>query len=298
MARSSRRRANPSAGDGRRVSEPASRDVRDWLREAAACLVDSSRTLPLPPHPDLQPAYESVLSSRQLLEQSRHDLIESTQMQSLQTVGSILAHDLHNLSLRLALLSQNLGQFYGDPAFLQSAKRILDDTVERMQGLVDGFRERQEVVIFKIPTDLNDLVAAVLRQVEVSRDTPIEVVQDYGETPPIWADTFFLASALRVLIQNAVDAMPEGGRLTVRTRTTPKGSVEVAIEDTGRGMTREFIERELFAPFRSGQGHGLGLGMYICQHIIELHDGQIAVESEPGEGTRFRLTFPKGPEQG
>jgi signal transduction histidine kinase len=72
----------------------------------------------------------------------------------------------------------------------------------------------------------------------------------------------------------------------------------VDIEDTGRGMSAEFIRRELFVPFRTGKSHGLGLGMYICRHMIGLHDGQIEIKSRPGVGTRFRLRFPAGQEQG
>ena len=79
-----------------------------WLREAAAYLVDSGSSLGPPPHADLQSTYEAVLTSRQQLEQSQRELIESIQVQSLHMVGSMLAHDLHNLSLRLGLLSQNL----------------------------------------------------------------------------------------------------------------------------------------------------------------------------------------------
>src|SRR5262249_49924164 len=133
-------------------------ELTDWLREAAACLVDLTRPLPPPPHPDFEPTYEAVLTSRQHFEQSQRELIGSIQVQSLHMVGSMLAHDLHNLSLRLGLLSQNLEQFYGDRAFLESAKRVLDDTVERMQALVDNFRERQESVIIKIPCDVNDVL--------------------------------------------------------------------------------------------------------------------------------------------
>lgn len=272
--------------------------VRDWLREAAACLADPSRNLSSPPFPELQPTYEAVLSSRQQTEQSRRDLIESIQMQSLHMVGSVLAHDLYNLSARLMLLSQNLAQFYGDPAFLQSAKHVLDDTVERMRGLVDNFRERQDVIIVKVPTDVNAVLRALAQQMGLHELPDIHLEEDYAASLPIWADPFFLTNSFRVLLENAVEAMPGGGRLRLSTRSGggAKGCVEVLVEDTGIGMTPEFVERELFAPFRSGKGRGLGLGMYICRQIIHLHDGQIGVESEPGQGTSCRLKFPAGPE--
>ncbi|MCL4524270.1 MAG: ATP-binding protein [Acidobacteria bacterium] len=281
-----------------RADTPSSDSAADWLREAAEYLVHPQQQLTPPPQPELMPAYDTVLACRQQLEASQHELIQDVEMQAMQTVGSILAHDLHNLSLRLALLSQNLEQFYGDPEFLQSAKRVLDDTVERMQGLVDGFRARQETVIVKILTDVGDVLRAVVRQAGVESIPGLQVKGEYAESVnKIWADPFFLANAIRVLLDNAVQAMPHGGRLTLRTRSTAQGGAELEIEDSGEGMTKEFVERELFAPFRSSKGRGLGLGMYICQHIIRLHGGEIRLASEPGTGTLFRLTFPQGAEQ-
>ena len=286
---------------GRAVEAAAGQlaEVRDWLQRVAACLGDPARQLPSPPHTDLDPVYQAILTARQQLEKSQHDLIESIQMQCLQMVGSMLTHDLHNLSLRLALLSQNLERFYGDPAFLQSAKRVLDDTVQRMRGLVDNFRERQENLIIKIPTDLADVVRVALRQAEVSQSAGVRVFQDYRGVPRVWADPFFLANALRVLIENAVEAMPQGGELTLRTHAGDgaDGMVHVEVEDTGIGMTPEFVKGELFAPFRTSKGRGLGLGMYICQQIIQLHEGKIHVETAPGRGTCFRLSFSAIPEQ-
>ncbi len=271
--------------------------VCNWLQEAAACLTDPGRCLPPPPSPALQPAYEAVLSSRQQFEQSCQDLIENVQMQSLQMIGSVLAHDLHSLSLRLTLLSQNLERFYGDPAFLQSAKRVLDDTVERMRGLVESFRERQQAIVVKIRTDVNGVLRTLSQQLRLRELPGVELEENYAASTPIWADPFFLTNAFRVLLENALDAMPAGGRLTLRTCSVGGVSptVEVTVADTGTGMTPEFVERELFMPFRSGKSRGLGLGMYICQQIIHLHDGKISVESEPKRGTTFHLKFPAGP---
>jgi signal transduction histidine kinase len=270
--------------------------VAEWLREASACLTEPGSPLPLPPTEELLPVYQKLRERRELLEASRQELIQHAQMQSLQTVGSILAHDLHNLSLRLALLSQNLAQFYGDPEFMQSAKRVLDDTVERMQSLVDGFRERQESVIVKILADPNEIMRTVIRQCDLHNLPGIDLYEEFSaQVQRIWADPFYLANAFRILCENAVQAMPEGGSLILRTKASAQGAV-VEIEDSGGGMTEDFIRRELFAPFRTRKSHGLGLGMYICRHIIQLHDGQIHVKSRLGVGTRFRLTFPAGQE--
>jgi signal transduction histidine kinase len=272
--------------------------AREWLQEAAACLADTSRPLPPPPHADLQAAYEAVVACRQRIEQMALHSMESLRMQSLHTVGSVLAHDLHNLALRLALLSQNLERFYGERGFLQSIQRVLDDTVERMNGLVDNFRERQDTIVIKIPTDVNDVLRTVVRQMRLSQLPGVALAEDFKSRTRIWADPFFLANAFQVLLENAVQAMPNGGRLNLRTRSgcPPSRSVQVEVEDTGVGMTREFIDRELFTPFRSGKSRGLGLGMFICQQIVKLHDAELSVESQPARGTCFRMTFPAGPE--
>ena len=181
--------SSPRSSVGR--SAQLSTAVSEWLREAAACLVDSSRPLAPPPHPDLEPTYEALLTSRQQMEQSHRELIANIHVQSLQMVGSMLAHDLHNLSQRLALLSQNLERFYGDPAFLQSAKHTLDDTVDRMQVLVDSFRERQETVVIKIPTDVDEVLRPLVRQMELERIPDIQVVTDFAAHSRIWADPAF-----------------------------------------------------------------------------------------------------------
>lgn len=268
--------------------------IEAWLRLAARSLTDPSVQLPPPPCDELQDTYAAIRDGRCSVvsaEQQAHSAIE---MQSLQMVGSLLAHDLHNLSLRLTLLSQNLERFYGEPSFLQSAKIVLDDTVERMQGLVDGFRERQQSVIVKIRSDVSDILRTAVREAHIEQMPGMELVEDYSAAPlRVWADPFFLSKAFQVIIENAVQAMPQGGRLHVYSGTNGSGVALVQIQDSGMGMTPEFIASELFAPFRTTKGRGLGLGMYVCRHIIRLHGGEILVESDPGRTTLFTLTFPQ-----
>jgi signal transduction histidine kinase len=101
------------------------------------------------------------------------------------------------------------------------------------------------------------------------------------------ADPDQLRRALRNLILNAMDAMPNGGDLVVRTRTV--GSrVAIEVSDTGEGLTREECER-LFTPYYTTKRHGTGLGLAIVQSVVADHHGSIAVESEPGKGASFRI---------
>lgn len=94
------------------------------------------------------------------------------------------------------------------------------------------------------------------------------------------------------LMNNAVDAMAQGGELRIRTLGLGK-EVVLEVQDTGPGMTRE-IRAKLFEPFfttKSKEG-GTGLGLAICQGLVQSHEGRIEVESEPGRGSLFRVAIP------
>ena len=101
------------------------------------------------------------------------------------------------------------------------------------------------------------------------------------------ADPDQIRRALRNLVLNALDAMPNGGMLTIRTQNLD-GKVALSVSDSGEGLTPEECER-LFTPYYTTKQHGTGLGLAIVQSVVSDHKGTISVQSEPGQGTTFRI---------
>ena len=111
------------------------------------------------------------------------------------------------------------------------------------------------------------------------------------EPMPLDADPEMLHRALSNLVLNAMDAMPEGGTVTLSARPLAH-SVEIRVADTGQGLTPEECER-LFTPYYTTKEHGTGLGLAIVQSVVADHAGTIAVESRSGCGATFVITLPK-----
>lgn len=111
--------------------------------------------------------------------------------------------------------------------------------------------------------------------------------------PAVDLDAAQLREVFLNLIHNAADAMPEGGRITLRTLAKPSGMVTIEVQDEGRGIPPEHLSK-LFTPFFTTKpvGKGTGLGLAIIYGIVKMHRGQINVQSEVGKGTTFTITLP------
>jgi signal transduction histidine kinase len=142
---------------------------------------------------------------------------------------------------------------------------------------------------------LNDVVESVSRlfqaQLRTPDRAPIECRLELAAgMPPIAADPELLHRALSNLVLNAMDAMAQGGTLTLRTRREGEWAI-LEVADTGTGLTPEECER-LFTPYYTSKAHGTGLGLAIVQSIISDHGGRISVRSDTGLGTTFVIELP------
>jgi two-component system, NtrC family, sensor kinase len=228
-----------------------------------------------------------------------------TQFERLAAAGQTAAQFAHEVGTPLNLISCHAqlmsDELRDNPDAAESRIEVIVEQIERIERIVRRMldRTRAETAELK-PLDLNALLQSVCDATGPALETGqvcLETVFD-SRLPMIAGDADHLQQVFINLINNALDAMPEGGSLRIATANAisnngdgPQAVVDVA--DTGCGMSRE-TQARIFDPLYTTKerGKGTGLGLVVVSHILQEHDGQIEVESEPGQGARFRLRFP------
>jgi two-component system, cell cycle sensor histidine kinase and response regulator CckA len=225
----------------------------------------------------------------------QEQLQQIQKMDSLGILAGGVAHDMNNvLGAILALASTNLEvQPPGSPAY-RSFETIVKATTrggEMVRNLLSFARQSQaeERVL-----DLNAILKEEINLLE--RTTLSKVHLELDLEPglyPMLGDSSALTSAFMNLCVNAVDAMPENGTLTLRTRNVDRDWVEVLVEDSGTGMPKEILEKAMEPFFTTKEvGKGTGLGLSMVYSTVRAHRGQIEIQSHPGQGTKVRMRFP------
>jgi len=239
------------------------------------------------------------------LSEQRDRLVQAERVAAWRELARRLAHELKNPLFPLRITIDNLrrakalapGEF--DEVFDESLG-TLTTGLASLNTVVARFSDfaRMPVPEFaEVPP--NDIVRHALKlfdaQLAAADRPPIRVASDLdASVEPIEADADQLGRALLNLLLNAIDAMPQGGELTIRTRRA-KGGVRIDVADTGEGLTGEERAR-LFTPYYTTKQHGTGLGLAIVQSVVADHRGRIWVESEPGRGTTFHIELPQSHE--
>jgi putative PEP-CTERM system histidine kinase len=198
---------------------------------------------------------------------------------------TFVAHDLKNLISQLSLVLQQAKHHAHDPAFVSDSFLTIGDAVEKMTLLMRRVREGAGAEAL-MPVDLEHLVQDSGRRRRVDR---ISVATD--DPLVVDAEPAVLASLLDHIIDNAREASGDQGEVTLALKQEGEKAL-LRVGDNGAGMTRRFIETELFRPFASTKDKGFGIGMYQCRDIVERWRGRLLVDSEPGQGTAVTITLP------
>ena len=172
---------------------------------------------------------------------------------------------------------------------------VISTEIQRLDQVLNGFLkfarpDELKLQPIRLPAVISDIITSVTPEadrarVTVKHDCPVDL-------PAINADPGMLRQALLNLALNACQAMPGGGTLRIACRTASRGRVEIDVEDTGVGIAPENLQK-IFDLYFTTKEKGSGIGLSMVYRIVQLHDGEVEVQSTPGRGTRFRLVFPQ-----
>ncbi len=232
------------------------------------------------------------------LERSQGQLVKTERLRALGEMAAGVAHDFNNLLSVILGRAELMLRRVREPAMvrdLEAVRRAAQDgadTVRRIQEFTRTRRTRafERVDLGDVAREVIDLTRPRWELEAQSRGVRYEFSVD-GVAPPVAGRPEELREVLTNLVTNAVDAMPDGGRCTVRLGAEPEWAV-VSVRDTGVGM-EEDMRRRVFEPFFTSKGpRGTGLGLAVSWGIVTRHGGTIEVDSVPGEGSTFIVRLP------
>jgi signal transduction histidine kinase len=240
-------------------------------------------------------ATEELSTTNDSLLQTQQRLTRSERMAVVGQMAASLAHEigtpLNAISGHMELLASNHPDDTDTQRRIHIISKQLDFIVTTVKRLLERTHERR--ILFQ-PIDLNSLVREVLSLVAPTLDKQsiVHEVRFQDDLPSLYADRDGLQQVLLNLINNSVDAMPQGGQLSITTSADHQvGSAEVIIKDTGIGIDQDTLDH-LFEPMWTTKTSGSGFGLAIAHQIMIETGGQIEVVGGTEPGTTFRLTLP------
>ncbi len=225
------------------------------------------------------------------------DTLQAEKMAAIATLAAEIAHEfnnpLHYISNYLYLLSTELPQDFKGAEYIEKIQGGIDSLAAMTKSLLEFSRPPQdEFALVDIHSTLDAALAQIMDTAAAQR---YELRKEFRcRAATVRGSDRMLQQVFMQVFQNAVDAMSEGGRLTVSTACS-KGSVLVAIEDNGIGIPERNISR-VFDPFfstRKNSKRGTGLGLSVSYNVIKQHLGEIRLTSIEGQGTKVTIILPK-----
>ncbi len=265
-------------------------------------------------------AGQDALNAR--LEQANKQLLQSEKLAAIGQLAAGVAHEINNPVGYVYSNLQTLENYLNDLFRLTDAidtaasledlrqvrhnidynylredlKDLLSESregIERVKTIISAMKDFSHIEEEEFKqADLHRGIETTLNVVNNELKYKAEVVRDFGELPHVECIASQINQVIMNLLVNAAHAIEDFGKITIRTRHQGD-TVTLEVEDTGKGIASEHLNR-IFEPFftTKGIGKGTGLGLSLSFNIIKKHNGEIEVHSEPGQGTRFRITLP------
>jgi len=230
------------------------------------------------------------------LHQTQQELLHKEKLASMGQLAAGVAHEINNPLGAILLFSDVMyKEAREDDPRRKDLEMIINETTRCKKIVADllNFARQQEVLAQD--TDVHALLEQVTEEVSLQPAfQKVEIVHQFSpDMPAIQADPAQLQQVFVNLLNNAAEAMGDGGTITLATRPVNRQWVEIKVSDTGCGIPAENLGK-LFTPFFTTKalGKGTGLGLSIVYGIIKMHRGQITVQSQIGQGTTFTVTLP------
>jgi signal transduction histidine kinase len=224
---------------------------------------------------------------------------ESRQFESFVRLSAMLTHDLKNAIEGLSLTVSNMERHFDNPQFRTDAMKGLTSATDKLKALVARLARPVTSLSGEHKRPANVDLIPILQRVIATHAEPArnkhKIVTRFPSSLYALVDAARIEEVMENLVLNAIEAMEGGGTLTVEAGPAPNGEPSFSVGDTGRGMSRSFIETRLFRPFSTTKKTGIGLGLYTCREVIHASAGSIEVNSVEGAGTTFRVVLPSIP---
>ena len=252
--------------------------------------------------------YDALQSAYQDLRQTQQTVMQQERLRALGQIATGIAHDINNALSPAALYTQSLLAHEASLSersreHLAVIPRAIEDVAQTVQRM-RAFYMPRGLELTLAPIDMNQLLVQVIELTRArwsnmaqEKGVVVEVIQELSpDLPKVLGAESEVRDALTNLMLNAVDALPDGGQIRLRTRLDARdGEVVVEVQDNGVGMT-ETTRSRCLEPFFTTKGErGTGLGLPMVFGMLQRHGGELEIDTEPGKGTVMRLIFPAAP---
>ncbi len=223
-----------------------------------------------------------------------NDLSDARRLEAFNRRFAFIIHDIKNVVSQMALMLRNAERYAGNPDFQKDMLETVANSVNNLTALLQQIKADTQpetpappAVEASMPGDLATLLDTIARRWERQHE---RLVADIAAASGLQVSFSpqDLGAVLDHLLQNAVEAAGENGRITLAVAAEDDRAI-LSVADDGPGMSEEFIREQLFRPLVSGKSGGFGLGAFQCRELVRTMGGRLEVSSTPGEGTTFRI---------
>jgi signal transduction histidine kinase len=226
---------------------------------------------------------------------SQEQLLKAQRLAVVGELAGMVGHDLRNPLTGIAGATYYVKKRLGPKtdAKIREMLRLIENNIDYSNKIINDLLDySREMKLDLTETTPKSIVTKALSLVKVPKN--VQLTNLVENKPKIRIDVEKMTRAFVNIVKNAVEAMLQGGRLTIKCRTGPDDTIQFVFSDTGVGMTKETIAR-IWTPLFTTKAKGMGFGLPICKRIVEAHDGTICATSILKKGTTFTVTIPREP---